>query len=261
VQLSTPLLDACARFAEEVSPEAVERVIRALATDGDSAVDVRHLSGDAAALFAQVCDAWGADASRIDSVKLSLLMAGALHAVKMRRDSRKVELVWSGPTEISSPLRHTEPALLELLQSARESVYLVTFAAYKVPAVVDAINAALARGVRVVFVLEDEEASAGKVDFNPLAFLTTRGGLPIEVYVWPLEKRQRDVRGRHGTLHAKFAVADRARLLVSSANLTEHAFNLNIELGVLVSGGPAAGQAVAHLDTLIRQDILRPYRA
>ena len=37
----------------------------------------------------------------------------------------------------SSTLRSTAPALLELIGNARESVYLVTFAAYRVPEVAD----------------------------------------------------------------------------------------------------------------------------
>ena len=125
------------------------------------------------------------------------------------------------------------------------------------PAVAAAVHAALTRGVRVVFVLESEETSAGKVSFDPLPYLRGDSSLPIEVYVWPLAKRERDDRGRHGTLHAKFAVADRHRLLVSSANLTEHAFELNIELGVLLTGGPAPEQAAAHVDSLIRLGVLQ----
>jgi len=72
------------------------------------------------------------------------------------------------------------------------------------------------------------------------------------VYAWPMAERAKDGRGRHGTLHAKFAVADRQRLLVSSANLTEFAFNLNIELGVLLTGGSAPAEAAAHLDRMIQ---------
>jgi len=59
-----------------------------------------------------------------------------------------------------------------------------------------------------------------------------------------------------GPYNAKFAVADRRRLLVSSANLTENAFDLNIELGVLLTGGNAPVEAAAHIDNLIRLGIL-----
>ena len=42
---------------------------------------------------------------------------------------------------------------------------------------------------------------------------------------------------RHGSLHVKCAVADDAAALISSANLTEYAMNLNMELGLMVKGG------------------------
>lgn len=249
------LLDACLRLAADVSPEVVTSVIEALERgDAESASD--RLSGDAAQAFNELCFAWSRDASGTPPGHLALILIGAFHAVLAERATKRVELVWSGPSALSSTVRSTEPALVELLNSARSSVYLVTFAAYKVPAIAAAIHAALTRGVRVVFVLESEESSAGKVSFDPLPYLRGDGNLPIEVYVWPLAMRERDERGRHGTLHAKFAVADSERLLVSSANLTEHAFELNIELGVLLTGGKAPEEATSHIDALIRLGIL-----
>lgn len=249
------LLDACLRLAADVSPEVVNSVIEALER-GDAESAGNRLSGDAAHAFNEICLAWSRDASGTPPGDLALILTGALHAVLTERATKRVELVWSGPSALSSTVRSTEPALLELLNSARSSVYLVTFAAYKVPAIAAAIHAALTRGVRVVFVLESEESSAGKVSFDPLPYLRGDGSLPIEVYVWPLAMRERDERGRHGTLHAKFAVADSERLLVSSANLTEHAFELNIELGVLLTGGKAPEEATSHIDALIRLGIL-----
>lgn len=46
------------------------------------------------------------------------------------------------------------------------------------------------------------------------------------MYVWPLDKRPKDGAGRHGSLHAKCAVADEAAAFTSSANLTKYALNL-----------------------------------
>ncbi len=60
-----------------------------------------------------------------------------------------------------------------------------------------------------------------------------------------------------GMMHAKFAVANGTSLLVFSANLTEFAFKLNIELGMMVIDGDAAHQAVEHMDTMTLEDVLR----
>jgi phosphatidylserine/phosphatidylglycerophosphate/cardiolipin synthase-like enzyme len=59
-------------------------------------------------------------------------------------------------------------------------------------------------------------------------------------------------------LHAKCAVADRERLLISSANLTEFAFTLNMELGVLIRGGPLPGRVEDYLTALIDSRVLHP---
>lgn len=193
--------------------------------------------------------------------ELGHALLAAYAASRQERQRQQLELVWSGPGIASTALRSTGPALLELIESARKSVYLVTFAAYKVPAVADALAAAERRGVRVVFVLESDDGNGGKVDFDPLPHLGAAGIQHAEVFTWPRAHRMRDERGRFGSLHAKFAVADRVRLLVSSANLTEFAFNLNIELGVLVTGGHAPAEAARHLDELIRLGVLRARQA
>lgn len=215
------------------------------------------LSGDAARLFEELLAAWRREMPQGDYARLghALLAAGA--ASRLERARQRLELVWSGPSPQSTGLRSTGPALLDLIGAARESIYLVTFAAYKVPAVADALKLAEQRGVRVVFVVESDEDNGGKVDFDPLPHLRASGLNLAEVYVWPSEHRLRDERGRYGSLHAKFAVADRTRMLVSSANLTEFAFNLNIELGVLVTGGHAPQEAARHIEELIRLGVLR----
>ena len=124
------------------------------------------------------------------------------------------------------------------------------------PGIASAIERALLRNVRVVFVLETAREDGGKVEFDPSTHLKALADTQGEIYRWPAESRLQDERGRFGSLHAKFAVADRERLFISSANLTEHAFNLNIELGVVLTGGTAPAQAAMHVDGLIRDGIL-----
>ncbi len=250
------LLDACVRFASDVSPEATARVIELLESDGMLRAGT-GLSQDAGQRLDEVKGALALCRTSLSNFDVANLLRGAAHAIAAERRRQKVELVWSGPTTVSSTLRSTGPALLELIGGARESVYLVTFAAYKVPEVVAAISSAARRGVRVLFVLETDIANGGKVEFDPLPHLLSEAAQHVEVYVWPIGERVRDARGRHGTLHAKFAVADRQSLLISSANLTANAFDLNIELGVLLTGGSAPEEAASNIDELIRCGVLR----
>jgi len=59
-----------------------------------------------------------------------------------------------------------------------------------------------------------------------------------------------------GILHVKCAVADGRLLFLSSANLTEYAFNINMELGVLMTGGKMPVEVEKHFDMLISLGVL-----
>ncbi len=62
--------------------------------------------------------------------------------------------------------------------------------------------------------------------------------------------------GKLGILHVKCAVADGRWLFLSSANLTEYAFTINMELGLLVTGGPLPCQVEEQFDRLIGTGVL-----
>jgi phosphatidylserine/phosphatidylglycerophosphate/cardiolipin synthase-like enzyme len=76
------------------------------------------------------------------------------------------------------------------------------------------------------------------------------------LYTWPAELRPEAGNGKLAALHAKCAVADGARLIVSSANLTEYAFTKNMELGLLIEGGEIPRRVDAHWRALISDRVL-----
>ena len=204
-------------------------------------------------------EAWGL-APDVSPASLAWALRAAYHADERRRREQAIELVWTGPSPEGTVLRRTDQVLLDLIRSARRTLHVVTFAAYKIPILNEAMLAAARRGVAVTLIFESPEASAGKIAFAGLDALGKEMRGLASVYVWPLERRPRDGAGRHGSLHAKCAVADGARLLVSSANLTEFALNMNMELGLLVSGVDLPDRVVGHLDQLIRERVLVPLR-
>jgi phosphatidylserine/phosphatidylglycerophosphate/cardiolipin synthase-like enzyme len=61
-----------------------------------------------------------------------------------------------------------------------------------------------------------------------------------------------------GILHVKCAVADAEWLFLSSANLTQQAFTVNMELGMLVRGGTMPGRVEEQFRRLIQNGQLRP---
>jgi len=70
------------------------------------------------------------------------------------------------------------------------------------------------------------------------------------VFYWPLERRIRSAAGAYGAMHVKCLIADREAALVSSANLTDYALEMNMELGILVRG-VSAGRLATHFDQLM----------
>ena len=83
---------------------------------------------------------------------------------------------------------------------------------------------------------------------------------------WPGETRPRvyydprslDLDGPAGVLHAKAVVADGEAVFMTSANLTDAAFDRNIELGVLIRDRALAASVTSHFQGLIDREVLRP---
>ncbi len=154
-------------------------------------------------------------------------------------------------------MRRTDQALLEVIQEARESLLVVSFAVYRVQSVAGAILAACARGVAARICLEADESGADATGYVARRALGEALLEAASVYVWPFESRLRAPSGHTGVLHAICAVADEGLLFVSSANLTEHALSLNMDLGVLIRGGPLPGRVAAQFGELVERGVLR----
>ncbi len=190
---------------------------------------------------------------RADSVSLGLL--AACRAQEAQRSQQRIELVWTGPDSQVIPLRRTDQALLQLINEAQKTLHIVSFAVYKMQVIAQALVQAAQRGVSIAIYLETPDASEGRIAFDTIGALGQGVVEHARIYVWPLEKRPRSADGRHGSLHAKVALADGKAMLVSSANLTEYAMTLNMEMGLLVHGGSLPGKVEAHLVRLIEQGV------
>jgi phosphatidylserine/phosphatidylglycerophosphate/cardiolipin synthase-like enzyme len=97
---------------------------------------------------------------------------------------------------------------------------------------------AAGRGVRLTIILETPDRIEGRGEYSTIQALGRDVAACSTVYYWPREHRPIGEKGKVGLLHVKCVVADGHWLFLSSANLTRYAFNLNMELGVLITGGP-----------------------
>lgn len=162
------------------------------------------------------------------------------------------ELVWTGPLPEGSIPRRTDQALEELICAATQEILLVSFAVYKVAHISASLREAATRLIRIRVVLEDQKATAPVVKV-----MQEFSGVPgIKFYVWPESKRPTGANGYKGAMHDKCALADDHHLFLSSANLTEHALNINMEMGVLIRGGDLPRAAGRHFNALIADGVL-----
>jgi phosphatidylserine/phosphatidylglycerophosphate/cardiolipin synthase-like enzyme len=188
-----------------------------------------------------------------EAVALALLTAGLGETI--HRDEQAVELVWTGPDAGVVPFRRTEQAILQVLDSARHRITLVSYAVYKVPNVCDSLIQGARRGVKITVILETPDRLEGQNEYSTLQALGPEVAACSTVYYWPKDKRQHHGE-KAGILHVKCAVADGRWLFLSSANLTEYAFSINMELGVLVTGGKLPGQVEANFDRMVGMNVV-----
>lgn len=196
----------------------------------------------------QLLAAWREQAG-IPGAVVAMGVRTAARASKDEREVQRVELVWTGPTVTGIPIRHTYAVLVQVIDAARHRLTLVSFAAYTTPVVTNALRSAASRGVDVRLVLDGGT--------NAQFAFTALGGT-VQLLTWPptvLLDHDPD----HASLHAKCAVADHDVAFVTSANLTSHALNRNMELGLLITGGEVPKRLADHLDGLVATDVLVPW--
>jgi phosphatidylserine/phosphatidylglycerophosphate/cardiolipin synthase-like enzyme len=182
---------------------------------------------------------------------IAAMLSTAAYCQRQFQQELSLEFVWTGPLPEGSLFRRTDQALLQMIREAQQSLTIVSFAVYKIPEIVEALHQATARGVRLTFVFEMPEVSDGKIAYGALASLDKTLLEHAKLLVWAKDKRPTNLEGKTGSLHAKFAISDNWNLLVSSANLTNYAMTLNMEMGVLIHSENFVSDAVLHLDKLM----------
>lgn len=201
---------------------------------------------------------WQSLAPTLPPVSVALALRAASQAEAYHQHNGQTALVWTGPDSGSPVLRRTDQALLQVINTAQTALLVVSFAVYKIDDIRRALLAAAERGVDISICIEAPDPSAGKITFDTLAALGQRLAEQATVYVWPAAQRPQTADGKHGSLHVKCAVADARLLFISSANLTEYALSLNMELGVLIEGGSLPGEVATHFAQLITRQMLVP---
>jgi phosphatidylserine/phosphatidylglycerophosphate/cardiolipin synthase-like enzyme len=205
---------------------------------------------------ADFLDIWHSVGKSVGSEAVALALVTAAQSEHDHRNEETVEIVWTGPEPSETRFRHTEQAVLEVVNSATKRLTVVSYAVYRIPRICEALVAAAKRGVGIRLIVETPNRTEGQSEYNGLLALGDNVASASSVYYWPHENRPKDDNGKIGILHVKCAVADGHRMFLSSANLTEYAFTINMELGMLMTGGKLPSRVESHFERLIEIGIL-----
>lgn len=249
------LLDAIAALVSLVSPEKLQAIAgRIRQTEAPkAAAALSNVVGTpvAGAVVEQVVAAW--QNTKVSSDELASMLLAASHVYTKIASEQSTELVWTGPKTPFVSARRTEQALLQVINSAELSLFITSFVAYDVSTIVKALNAANDRGVVISILLELSQDHGGSITFDAIGKMKRQAPF-ARVYAWH-EKTDQFTDGR---VHAKVAVADSKMCFITSANLTGHAMEKNMEAGVLISGGRIAKLLNEHLLALVDTKVISP---
>jgi phosphatidylserine/phosphatidylglycerophosphate/cardiolipin synthase-like enzyme len=174
------------------------------------------------------------------------------------------DLVWSGPEIPGLHARDTRRVYEELLSGARTSLWASTFAFFDGPRAFQVLAERMdeAPELEVVLLLNVQRKPG---DTTKTSDLVQRFAEKFWTEEWPgksrpqvfYDPRSLEPEGPAGVLHAKAVVADGEAVFVTSANLTEAAFDRNIEVGMLSRDRTLAESLTQHFRTLIERELLR----
>ena len=235
------IIEAVAHLAVGVPVEVIDRVAHVVSTC--SLLDVRSRIAEAVphpghrSLCQRFVNDWLSTVSPLPCSEVAMSLRTAAHLGRLRDRGQSIELAWTGPRSQAVPHRHTEQAILQVLDSATQRITIVCYAVYRIPHVRDSLVRAARRGVRVAIIVETSDRIQGQREYDTIRALGEDVAACSTLHFWPHERRDRDPNGKVGILHVKCVVAHDRWLFLSSANLTEYAFSINMELGALITGG------------------------
>ena len=205
--------------------------------------------------FSKTLTAWLDSNSNITQHEIQLIIR-TIQLFRAEEKQSGMQLVWSGPLPEGIPIRDTEQVIIDLIENATHSLFISTFAVYQAKNVLQKITEAIERGIEVTILLETPESSHYKIKANPFKMLPKTILEHANILIWPFQKRIKNNKQDGGSLHAKFVIQDNAQLFISSANLTESAFERNIELGVLIEDKKIIEGLRKHIEGLITGKVL-----
>jgi phosphatidylserine/phosphatidylglycerophosphate/cardiolipin synthase-like enzyme len=159
------------------------------------------------------------------------------------KNKNNLEIVWTGPHNISAGIRNTKPVIEEMLKSAKvdETVTIVDYMiTSNAESIVDELKSCLNDGVKVDMILDNNSKNRKHLRKCFAEKSLNRPRILIR------KKKESDFY----KVHAKMIIVGNREMLVTSANLTELGTEVNFEMGLLVKG-PIVNDMVLLLTKMI----------
>lgn len=247
------LLDGVAALVGLVSSEKVQAIANRIRMTSPNKANAALSSivgtPAAAGIVGQLIEVW--KSTTVSANELSSMLLAASHVQIKSSSQQSTELVWTGPITPFVSVRRTEQALLQVINAAKNNLFITSFVAYEVSTIVKALNDATDRGVAISMLLESSQDYGGIINFDVIGKMRTL--IPLsKFYAW-CNKTDSFSDGR---VHAKVAVADDNMCFITSANLTGYALEKNMEAGVLINGGLIPKQISEHLNYLVSMELV-----
>jgi phosphatidylserine/phosphatidylglycerophosphate/cardiolipin synthase-like enzyme len=172
---------------------------------------------------------------RVRSADPASVIRLCLQALRIQHEELRpklldAELVATLPPETPGIARPTERVVREMIDGAATEIILLGYELTD-RNLIGLLGAAAGRGAGVVMICDRARGAAQRVqDFWP-----SHAPLPRIFH-----DRERADSAPYASMHAKCLLIDGRDLLVTSANFTFHGLHGNIEIGVRLSGAPAA---------------------
>lgn len=246
------LLNIISNLVSEIPPERIEQlanIVRDLNEHSSETLEAWAFTPLVKERICELSACWRS--SKISSEQLAGMLLGASHTYQNVKSESNTELVWTGPSSKLVATRKTEQVLLEVINAANKKIFITSFVAYDVGSIMAALTTASKKGVEISMLLESSKKHGGEISIDAIGFM--KEALPTaKIYFW--DKKEEPF--TDGKVHAKVAVSDENICFISSANLTGHAMEKNMEAGILIRGGTIPEKLHKHLDALITTKIL-----
>lgn len=187
-------------------------------------------------------------------------------AARSMATAGRPDLVWSGPTAPGIHTRGTRQVYEELIGAAEREVWISTYAYFDgqhaFRSLADRMEAVPGLRVRLLLNIPRKYGDVTPSDVLITMFAETfwnknwPGPARPDVYYDPRSLELSS--GVHGVLHAKAVVVDDAAAFITSANITEAAFDHNIEVGIITRDALLATSLSRHFRLLIDHGSLSP---